>query len=468
MTVQEQRATLGYVPTAGYDEAFDGDGAVRPLYASLMADLEAVDLDELAREAGAYAADRGATFGGGRVFSVDPIPRLLDADEWAELEAGLGQRVRALDAFVADLARAEPRAVAAGAIPERLAADLPFREPDLVDVPDLAPARVAIAGLDVVRDANGRFRVLEDNVRTPSGMAYMLATRGASDACLPHDEPRRPLRATLANALSQVLADARPRPDDDAAVVVLSDGPSNDAFFEHHALADLAAVRLVTPADVRRDGSRLRLRDGGREIQVVYRRTDVDRLRDAAGALTPIGELLLEPLRAGTLVVLNAFGAGVADDKRIYPYVDALVRFYLDEEPLLPSVRTYDVADPAARAEVLDRLDELVVKPRDGHGGRGVTIGPTAGGDELAAAAAALRAEPERWTAQETVRLSTHPTVIDGRLEPRHVDLRPFVLFDGVEAHALPGGLTRVALRAGNLVVNSSSGGGGKDTWVLP
>jgi carboxylate-amine ligase len=215
-------------------------------------------------------------------------------------------------------------------------------------------------------------------------------------------------------------------------------------------------------------GGRLVLRDGGRPIQVVYRRTDEDRLRDPDGQLTAMGELLLEPLRAGTLAVVNGFGTGVADDKRVYPYVDAMISFYLGEEPILPSIVTYDLAQDQARDEALERLDELVLKPRDGHGGRGVLIGPHAGADELREAAQTVRADPEGWCAQEVVRLSTHPTVIDGRLVPRHVDLRPFLFYDGTTARALPGGLTRVALERGSMIVNSSRNGGGKDTWVLP
>ena len=181
-----------------------------------------------------------------------------------------------------------------------------------------------------------------------------------------------------------------------------------------------------------------------------------------------MGALLLGPLRAGTVAVANAFGTGVADDKAVYPYVDDMVRFYLREEPLVRSVRTYDLAEPEARGEVLERLDELVVKPRDGFGGSGVVIGPAASGAELRAAREAIRSRPEGYVAQELVHLSSHPTVIDGRLVPRHVDMRPFVFYDGLRPRALPGGLTRVALEEGELVVNSSRGGGGKDTWVLP
>jgi uncharacterized circularly permuted ATP-grasp superfamily protein len=469
MPATDHRSPTRYRPASEtWDEAFDADGEPRPHYARLVEALDGRDLTALAGAVVDHAAGNGATFGDGDVFRLDPIPRLIAADEWAALEAGLGQRVRALDAFARDVATGEERAMAAGVVPAHIAAGLPFREPGLADVPEPPGARVAVAGLDVIRDADGRFRVLEDNVRTPSGLAYLLAARGAVEEQLGDAASPRPVRVAIAEHLGRVLAAARPRPDDDAAVVVLSDGDANDAFFEHRVLAELAGVPLVTPADLRRDGDRLRLRAGGREVQVAYRRTNEDRLRDADGERTDMGELLLEPLRTGRLVVVNAFGSGVADDKRIYPYVDDMVRFYLGEEPLLASVRTYDLEDDAARDEALGRLGELVLKPRDGHGGRGVVIGPRTGSEELREAADRVRAEPGMWCAQETVMLSTHPTVGDGRLVPRHVDLRPFVFYDGRTAAAIPGGLTRVALEEGSLVVNSSSGGGGKDTWVLP
>lgn len=468
MTVPLRRPTpLKYEPTDAWDEAFDADGEPRPLYAPLIGALADVDLAELGRAVGEHAAGEGATFGGQQAFPVDPIPRLISPAEWAPLESGLGQRVRALDAFVADMS-GDRRVVAAGVLPEQLASDLPFYEPDLAEVPPAPGARIAIAGLDVVRDAAGAFHVLEDNVRTPSGMAYLLATRRASKAHLPFEEPRRPVRAALANLLGWVLAAARPLPDSDAAIVVLTDGPSNSAFFEHQVLADLAGVPLVQPGDVVVRDGQLVFRDSGRAIQVAYRRTDEDRLRAPDGQLTVMGELLLEPLRSGSLTMINGFGTGVADDKRVYPYVDAMIGFYLDEEPILPSITTYDLAEPAARDAALERLDELVLKPRDGHGGRGVLIGPHAAADELREAVATVQADPEGWIAQDIVRLSTHPTVVDGRLQPRHVDLRPFLFYDGTRTRALPGGLTRVALEEGSMIVNSSRNGGGKDTWVLP
>jgi uncharacterized circularly permuted ATP-grasp superfamily protein len=455
-----------YDPGDGYDEAFAAPGVPRGHYADLLAALGGADLPQLEELITAKVADSGVTFGPDAPFVIDPVPRLITAPEWHELETGLAQRVRALDAFVADVYG--PRwIVQAGVLPEHVLEGVTFLEDDLHDVPRPPAAWVGIAGLDVVRDASGHFRVLEDNVRTPSGMAYALAARRAVAEHVPYAGRRRDIAAELAAYLRAVIAASRPDPEEDGIAVLLTDGPSNAAFFEHGELAELAEVKLVRPHELVHAGERLALLDG-RRVQVVYRRTDADRLRDADGRLTPIGDLLLPPLRAGTISVVNAFGTGVADDKRVYPYVDDMVRFYLREEPLVRSVPTFDLSDPAARHEAFERLDELVVKPRDGFGGSGVVIGPRASAAELRAVREEVEADPAAFVAQETVRLSSHPTVVDGRLVPRHVDVRPFVFYDGRRARALPGGLTRVALAEGELVVNSSRGGGGKDTWVLP
>ena len=457
--------SAGY-EAAGYDEAFCAPGRPRAHYAPLLQALTGTDLDALERRVTEQVRASGCSFGGDAgTFVIDPVPRLITAAEWSELEAGLSQRLRALNAFVDDMYH-ERRALAAGVLPERVVSGVSFLEDDMRDV---RPQRawIAIAGLDVVRGADGRFRVLEDNVRTPSGMAYALAARRAVGHHLPYAGRRRDIAVELAGLLRGVIAAARPDPEADGISVLLSDGPSNSAWFEHVELAELGEIRLARLDELIADGDRLALRDG-RRVQVVYRRTNEDRLRDDTGELTPVGERLLPALRAGTVAMVNAFGTGVADDKLVYPYVDDLVRFYLGEDPQVCSVPTFDLADPGRRAEALDRLDELVVKPRDGHGGHGVLIGPAAGRAELGAAREAIEAAPEEWVAQELVQLSSHPTVIDGRLAPRHIDVRPFVFFDGRDVRALPGGLTRVALREGELIVNSSRGGGGKDTWVLP
>jgi carboxylate-amine ligase len=315
-----------------------------------------------------------------------------------------------------------------------------------------------------VRDRDGRFVVLEDNVRTPSGSAYGLAAAEAVEAVLPVATPHAAAAGWLREALRRCMEATNP--DGEGELVLLTDGPDNSAWYEHRRLAAVAGLRLARPDELRRRGSRIELRDGG-PVRAVYRRTDEDRLRDESGALTDIGELLLEPLRAQAVGLVNWFGNGIADDKRLYAYVDDLVRLYLGEEPLLRSMPTHDLGDPDTCADVLGRLGELVVKPRDGYGGRGVLVGPGASRAELDNARDAVRADPAQWIAQEPVSLSTHPTVIDGRLAPRHVDLRPFAFCDGEDVDVAPGGLTRVALEAGSMIVNSSRKGGGKATWVM-
>jgi uncharacterized circularly permuted ATP-grasp superfamily protein len=307
-------------------------------------------------------------------------------------------------------------------------------------------------------------------VRTPSGIAYAVAARELTRARLP--APPGGLRgvddafALLAAALRAAAPQERRR---GAALVVLSDGPENSAWWEHRAIAERLRVPLVELADLDVAGDGLYARIDGRaqRVDVVYRRTNEDRLIGPDGRPTSVGSVLHEPLRRGQVAVVNAFGAGVADDKLAHAYVEEMIRFYLGQEPLVRSVHTYDLAEPDVLEEVLARVDELVIKPREGSGGDGILVGPHAQDGDRAATAEELRSRPEGYVAQETVRLSRHPTVVDGRLEPRHVDLRAFVFLAGEHAAALAGGLTRVALDAGALVVNSSQNGGAKDTWVL-
>jgi uncharacterized circularly permuted ATP-grasp superfamily protein len=399
----------------------------------------------------------GVTFrsDAGDRFHVDPVPRVITADEWVVLERGLAQRARALNAFVADV-YGERRCVAAGAIPARVIDGAAHHEPELRGVRAPQGVWIGVAGLDLVREPGGSFLVLEDNAMTPSGLAYATAARDAVGAEL-GDGPVG--LDGLPELLAGALAAVHP-PAEDGGAVVLTDGPGNSAHWEHAWCASALGVPLVAPEDLRSDG--LRLWSGEQRVTAVYRRTNADRLD------TPVGRLLEGPLRAGTLGVLNGFGTGVADDKLSHAYVDTMIRFYLGEEPALGSVRTYDVGEQAVLEEVLDRLPELVIKPRDGHGGHGVMLGPHAEAADIEAMRAQLAAEPERFVAQPLVVLSEHPTVVGGRLENRHVDLRPFVfLHDPGDARVLPGGLTRVALDAGAMVVNSSQNGGAKDTWVL-
>jgi uncharacterized circularly permuted ATP-grasp superfamily protein len=406
------------------------------------------DHDPAELAAAARAAVDGVTFGakGDDRFHFDPVPRVLRADEWDPLAAGLGQRVRALEAWCADVYGAR-RIVGDGVVPARVIETIETYEPRLQGVE--LPLWVGIAGLDVVRAPDGRFLVLEDNLRTPSGMAYALIARATTERLLSPAEPLQPLddlAGLMWGALTAAAGlDRRPR------AAVLTDGPDNAAYWEHCRLAELLDVPLVDLDDLDPE-----------EFEAVYRRTDGDRLDDATG------RVLAEPWIAGRTALVNAFGIGVGDDKLAHAYVEDMVRYYLGEEPLVRSVRTYDLCHPEVLEEALDRFGELVIKPRAGYGGDGVVICPHAEPADVERTRAAVQASPADYIAQELVPLSCHATVVDGRLEPRHVDLRPFAFLgpDG-SAGVLPGGLTRVAFDEGALVVNSSQNGGAKDTWVL-
>ena len=465
-----QRMSLVRQQAGPFEEAFDGPGTPRPCYEDVLDALSGCDLGDLSRRVTAGLEARGVTFGDGRdaePFRFDPVPRVLTADEWEQLEAGLVQRLRALNAFVVDVYGAG-EIIGAGLVPERVVASADHFEPAMRDVRPPPDVPIGVAGFDVVRNETGDFVVLEDNVRTPSGIAYAVAAREALDEHLPAPANRRAIDRAfdlLGSTLLAAAPDATRRP----TVVVLTDGPENSAWYEHRCVAERLGLPLVRPSELEVRGDELLARIDGRfrRVDVVYRRTDEDRLTGDDGEPTGVARLLLEPCRAGTLACVNAFGTGVADDKLTHAYVEAMIRFYLDEEPLLRSVPTYDLGDDEAREALLARAHELVIKPRSASGGYGVVVGPHAGEHELAAAVAEVRERPEDFIAQETISLSRHPTVVGGRLEPRHVDLRAFAFAHGDDASVLPGGLTRVALRRGSLVVNSSQQGGGKDTWVL-
>jgi len=453
------------------EQPYDEVRAHTPAYRSLLAQLTGADLGRLAQQVQTEVDDCGCAFGpeGDSTFVVDPVPRVVQGEEWDTLAGGLMQRVEALECFVADVYG--PRAiVAAGVVPERVIAGAEHHEPRLRWLP--VRTWITVAGLDLVRGADGEFAVLEDNLRTPSGMAYLQAARDAvtSRVSLPAGLRLRTVDG-LPSVLRRALRAVAPDGADEPFTVLLSDGPANAAWWEHEALAKAIGIELVAAEDLRESGGRLwLLASGGRHrrpVDVVYRRTDAERLHAPDGRLSALGELLAPPLRAGTLAVANAFGTGVADDKLVHAYVEDMVRFYLGEEPTLRSVPTYDLSDERARTEAFGRLDELVVKPRSGHGGHGVVIGSLADDDALRRAREAIVARPDAYVAQDVVLLSEHPTVAGGLLSPRHVDLRPFVVAAGARRRVVPGGLTRVALGEGEMIVNSSRNGGAKDTWVL-
>jgi carboxylate-amine ligase len=451
-------APASYQPTGGAtDEAFDAAGDVRPAYADVLAALAQAGPAAALEAVAAGVRRDGVVHGAGdgrHPLVVDAVPRVFGADEWARLEAGLAQRVRALEAFVRDAFGAR-EAFAAGVVPQDLLDRCPWFEDEIAALP-VDGSRIAVAGPDIVRDAGGELRVLEDNVRTPTLMAFAVAARRLVAAALPEAPRVRSFEDALRAALLDMAgADG---------VVILGREPANIVWWELEQLSQLTGWPLVGIDDLAVAGGRLVLREGGSPVDAVWRRTNEDRLRGDDGRLTDLGALLLEPLRRGAVRVINALGTGVADDKRTYVYVERLVRFFCGEEPLLRSVPAWDLAVEEGREEALGRLGELVFKPRDGAGGEGIVLGSRASKLELSKLREQIEADPGAWIAQEPVALSTHPTVIDGRLQPRHVDLRPFV----VGGRVLPGGLSRFAVGEGELVVNCAQGGGGKDVWVLP
>ena len=459
MTPDPMAATTPSLPRGGerydpgglFDEGFAAAGRPREHYTPVLERLADTDLDRATAQVRRRVRAAGCTFGGDdEAFAVDLVPRVITPEEWVVLAAGLEQRVEALDRFLHDV-YGEQRCIREGVVPRRVVEGADYYEPELARMPQ-PRIRVGLAGLDVIRTAEGDFQVLEDNLRTPSGLAYAFAARDAIGAYVAGDGMQPvPFEPRAVAALGRVLQGAGRGP-----AVLLTDGDENTAIWEHEQLAERLGIPVVTLArlDLERTG-------------VVYRRTDEDRLRDEHGALTSVGAALAPALRAGAVACINALGNGVADDKLVHAHVEDMVRFYVHEEPLIRSVPTYDLADPRCLEEVLDRMEEMVVKPRSAYGGLGVYVGPIATPEQREHVADKIRRAPEDYIAQETVFFSTHPTVVDGRLAPRHVDLRAFVAFDGERAEALPGGLTRVAYDEGELVVNSSQGGGGKDTWVI-
>jgi uncharacterized circularly permuted ATP-grasp superfamily protein len=437
----------------------------------LTGDELGVRADVLARS----YLDQGVTFdigGEERPFPTDIVPRVISAAEWATVETGVGQRVRALEAFLADVYG--PReAVKAGVVPWRVIATSRYFQRGVIGLQPVNGVRIHVAGIDLIRDEQGEFRVLEDNVRVPSGVSYVMANRRAMTTVFPEvlgSQRIRPVGDYPQRLLAALRACAPPGVTD-PTVVVLTPGVHNGAYFEHAWLARTMGVELVEGRDLVCGTNRVRMRttEGERPVDVIYRRIDdefIDPVQFRADSLLGVPGVV-NAARAGHVTIANALGNGVADDKLIYTYVPDLVRFYLGEEPVIRNVQTYRLAEPDHLAEALDRLDELVLKPVDGAGGKGLVIGPRATRAQLAELRERVVAEPRGWIAQPVVMLSTVPTLVGGGLRPRHVDLRPFAVNDGQQVWVLPGGLTRVALAEGELVVNSSQGGGSKDTWVL-
>ena len=474
----------GYtIPDGSVDELLDAGGRPLAHARSLMAALDRLGpqaLSAAGRRRDAIFMQQGITFevAGSdgerrdRAWPLDLVPRVLTSAEWTIIKRGLAQRIRALNAFVDDVYHAH-EIVQAGIVPWSLIVSRKEFARPVHGVRAPGGVYCHVCGCDLVRDGDGRWRVLEDNVRTPSGISYVLENRVAMTRLVPELFAGHRVRPVdqYPTLLLDALRAVAPAAENEPTVVLWTPGAMNSAYFEHAFLARQMGVELVEPTDlVVRDAiCYMRTTAGLQRVHTIYRRLDdsfIDPLEFRPDSLLGVPGLV-RAYRAGTVAIANAIGTGVADDKAIYYYVPEMIRFYLDEEPILENVPTYLLSNDIERAHVLGRLDQVVVKPTSESGGKGVFIGPHATQAELEEQARMIEDDPGRWIAQELVHLSTAPTEVgDGHLEPRHVDLRPFAVF-GEEIRIVPGGLTRVALQKGSMIVNSSAGGGSKDTWVL-
>ncbi len=468
---------------AQFDEMYAPDGTVRDPYRDYDQWLAEQDSGWMRRKAGeaeSFFRRTGITFnvygdddGEERLIPFDMVPRILSGGEWRRLSRGIEQRVRALNAFMHDLYHRQ-EIIRSGRLPERLFRNNSAWLPQMVGFTPPGGVYTHIVGIDLVRTGPDEFLVLEDNARTPSGVSYMLENRETMMAMFPELFSRVKVQpvSNYPRRLAKSLAACAPEGAADQPVVaVLTPGIYNSAYFEHAFLADQMGAELVEGSDLRVVDGRVQMRttSGFQPIDVLYRRVDDEYLDPLTFRPTSVLGVpgIMDVYRAGRITIANAPGTGVGDDKAIYSIMPEIVEFYTGEKPLLPNVRTWRCADHDALKYVLENLAELVVKEVHGSGGYGMLIGPAASKRELAEFRAKLAANPANYIAQPTLALSTVPVFTQKGLAPRHVDLRPYVLVspDGVEI--TPGGLTRVALKSGSLVVNSSQGGGTKDSWVL-
>ena len=464
-----------------FNEMYDDAAKVRPHYKAYAKWLAETPADRIARKraeadiafhrVGITFAVYGEEAGKERLIPFDIIPRIIPAKEWKHLQQGLRQRVKALNAFLHDIYHDQDILKAKRIPAEQVLDNAQFR-PEMKGLDVAAGIYAHIAGVDMVRAGAGEYYVLEDNLRVPSGVSYMIEDRKMMMRLFPELFSRHKIAPVehYPDMLLENLRTVAPRDVENPTVVVLTPGAFNSAYFEHTFLAQQMGVELVEGRDlfVQDDTVFMRTTQGPQRVDVIYRRLDDDFLDPLAFRKDSMLGVpgLLSAYRAGRVTLANAIGAGVADDKSIYPYVPDMIRFYLGEEPILNNVPTYMLRKPDDLAYVLDHLAELVVKEVHGAGGYGMLVGPASTREQIEAFRERIVASPEKYIAQPTLALSNCPTFVESGVAPRHLDLRPFVL-SGKNIEMVPGGLTRVALREGSLVVNSSQGGGTKDTWVL-
>jgi len=464
-----------------YDEMFAADGSVRPHYELLrqrFAEMETAEFERKRALAEKSYLNQGITFtvysgdeGTERIMPFDLIPRIIPADEWEHIERGLVQRLEALNLFLHDIYH-DQRIVREGIIPEEIILGAKHYRPELRGFQVPRNIYIHVCGTDLIRGADGRYMVLEDNGRCPSGVSYLLENRQAMKRVFPKLFNRYAVRPVdrYPQELLAALRHVAPHGNPDPTVVVLTPGIYNSAYFEHSFLARAMGIEIVVGPDLVVENSRVFMKTtkGLRQVDVIYRRIDDDFLDPTVFRKDSVLGVpgIVEAYRAGNVNLANALGTGVADDKVTYYYVPAMIKFYLGEEPVLPNVDTFLSAVESDRSYILDHLPELVVKAANESGGYGMMIGPHASREEIEKFRAAIISDPRGYIAQPVIQLSRSPCYCENAVEGRHIDLRPYILA-GEKTTIIPGGLTRVALRKGSLVVNSSQGGGSKDTWVL-
>ncbi len=474
-------ALANYMLDHAYDEMFEARDALHPHYQPLLNHFAALPPDELQRRK--QAADlsflnQGITFtvygrdeGTERIFPYDLLPRIITAAEWETVERGLTQRIVALNLFLKDIYN-EGRILDDGIVPREVVYSCKHYRRQMAGLQVPRNVYIAVCGTDLIRLESGEFVVLEDNLRVPSGVSYMLTNRRVMKRIFPHlfrtynVRPIEQYTQLLLGSLRSLAPEGRPEPN----IVLLSPGVFNSAYFEHAYLARQMGIELVEGRDLVTHDNVVYMRttSGLRRVDVIYRRVDddfIDPLAFRGDSILGVSGLF-NAYRAGNVTLANAFGTGVADDKALYAYVPDIIKYYLSEEPVLKNVETFLLTRPKERQHVLANLDKLVVKAVGESGGYGMLIGPQSTADQREDFARRIEADPRNYIAQPTISFSRAPCLIEDALEPRHVDLRPYVLY-GDKVTIVPGGLTRVALKRGSLVVNSSQGGGSKDTWVL-
>lgn len=480
--MSQQQLQLKYsYPNGAWDEMCDNN-AIRKQYAKVfdvMQQLTTSALHQKEKVAGELFMNQGITFtvysdneGIERIFPFDIIPRIITGAEWTKIEKGIQQRLKALNLFLKDI-YSEQQIIKDGIIPAQLIASCPHYMREVFGVQVPYDIYVHISGIDLIRDADGEFYVLEDNLRTPSGVSYMLENREVTKRIFPELVAANKVRMVnnYPLLLHQILLSLSPVPVSNPRVVLLTPGIYNSAYYEHTFLARQMGVMLVEGRDLVIDNQKVYMKttNGLKQVHVIYRRVDdefLDPLMFKPDSLLGVPGLL-SAYRKGNVAIVNAVGNGVADDKAVYIYVPDMIKYYLNEDPILPNVPTYQLSNPEMKEHVFKNRQNMVIKRTNESGGYGMIMGNKISDEEWDAAKLAIEEEPRNFIAQPMIKLSTVPCFIDGKFQARHVDLRPYALCGPSGIQIVPGGLTRVALREGSLVVNSSQGGGSKDTWII-